>query len=138
MAWYYTRCWTFMFKLSSVSNDKELEWEIWAAPTQNSRIWPLGCRLCGSGGSIYNNDTKQNTLSAWTHNDRSINIPKGGLKLLKLRISQYHSSRIYFITPGWRVTRNLNLLSLTISEGANSNVTSNKCVCMTTMVLMPN
>jgi hypothetical protein len=27
--------------------------------------------LCGSGGSIYNKDTNQNTLSAYTHNDRS-------------------------------------------------------------------
>jgi hypothetical protein len=29
--------------------------------------------LCGTDGSIYNKETSQNTLSAWTHNDRFIN-----------------------------------------------------------------
>jgi hypothetical protein len=29
--------------------------------------------FCGPGGSIYNKDTNQNTLSACTHNDRSRN-----------------------------------------------------------------
>jgi hypothetical protein len=29
----------------------------------------LGHGLCGSGGSIYNKDTSQNTLSTCTHND---------------------------------------------------------------------
>jgi hypothetical protein len=43
IAWSYTRCWTLivMFNLSSMSNDKEGAYEIWAAPTQNSRIWQL-------------------------------------------------------------------------------------------------
>jgi hypothetical protein len=30
--------WLFMFHLSSMSNDKEGAYEIWAAPTQNSRV----------------------------------------------------------------------------------------------------
>jgi hypothetical protein len=49
-------------------------------------------------------------------------------------MSQQHPSRICFITPGWHVTRDLNLFSLTM--GANSNVSSNKCV--TIMALKPN
>jgi hypothetical protein len=36
-----------------------------------SDIAPLGHGMCGSGESIYNKDTNQNTLSACTHNDRS-------------------------------------------------------------------
>jgi hypothetical protein len=90
--------------------------------------------MCGYGGSIYNKDTNQNTLSVCTHNDRSSRIPLAGLKLSKPQISQQHPSRICFITPGWKVTRNLNLLSLTM--GANSNVSSNKCVAI--MALKPN
>jgi hypothetical protein len=43
-------------------------------------------------------------------------------------ISQKHPSRICFITPGWHVTRDLNLLSLTMGLWANSNVSLNKCV----------
>jgi hypothetical protein len=44
----------FMFHLSNMSNDKQgvFKQEIWAAPTQNSRIRPLGHGMCGSGGSI--------------------------------------------------------------------------------------
>jgi hypothetical protein len=36
-----------------MSNDKDGVYtqEIWAAPTQNSRISPLGHGLCGSGGT---------------------------------------------------------------------------------------
>jgi hypothetical protein len=34
-----------------------------------SDIVSLGHGLCGSGGSIYNKDTSQNTLSAYTHDD---------------------------------------------------------------------
>jgi hypothetical protein len=88
----------------------------------------LGHGLCGSGGSIYNKDTSQNTLylPACTHNDRSSKTPLAGLKLSKPQINQQHPSRICFITPGWHVTRDLNLLSLTM--GVNSNVSSNKCV----------
>jgi hypothetical protein len=40
----------------------------------------------------------------------------------------------FFITRGWHVSRNLNLLSLIM--GANSNLSSNKCV--TIMALKPN
>jgi hypothetical protein len=92
--------------------------------------------LCVSDGSIYNKDTSQNTLSACTHNDRSSNTSLVGLKLSKPQISQQHPSRICFITPGWHVTRNLNLLSLTMRVWENSNVSSNKCV--TIMALKPN
>jgi hypothetical protein len=35
-----------------------------STPTQNSRILPLGHGMCGSGGSIYNKYTSQNTLSS--------------------------------------------------------------------------
>jgi hypothetical protein len=41
-----------------------------------------------------------------------------------------------FISPGWHVTRNLNLLSLTIGVWANSNESLSKCV--TIMALKPN
>jgi hypothetical protein len=47
-----------------------------------------------------------------------------------------HPSRICFITPGWHVSRNLNLLSLTMGVWKDSNVISNKCV--TVMTLKPN
>jgi hypothetical protein len=86
--------------------------------------------MCGSVGSIYNKDTNQNTLSACTHNDRSRNTPMAGLKLLKPQISQQHPSRICFITPGWHINCNLNLLSLTMGLCENSNVSSNKCVIL--------
>jgi hypothetical protein len=91
--------------------------------------------MCGSGGSIYNKETRQNTLSACTHNDRSSSETLVGLKLLKPQISQQHPSRNCFITPGWHVTRDLNLLSLTMV--ANSNVSSNKCVNKKIMELKP-
>jgi hypothetical protein len=74
----------------------------------------LGHGLCGSAGYIYNKATSQNTFSACTQNDRSSNTPQLGLKFLKQQISQQHPSRICFITPGWHVTRDLNLLSLTM------------------------
>jgi hypothetical protein len=101
----------------------------------------LGHSLCGSGGSIYNKDTSQNTLSSCTHfhssctqNNRSINTSQVGLKFSKPQISQQHPSRICFITPGWNVTRDLNLLSLTMGTMVNSNVSSNvisnKCVIL--------
>jgi hypothetical protein len=60
------------------------------------------------------------------------------LKLSKPQISQQHPSRICFVTPGWHVTRDFNLLSFTMREGANSNVSSNKCVYKTIMALRPN
>jgi hypothetical protein len=98
----------------------------------------LGYGMCGSGGSIYNKDTSQNTLSACTHNHRSSNTTQAGLKLSKPQISQQHPSRICFITPGWHVTRDLNLLSLIMGIWANSNVSSNKCVFKTIMALKTN
>jgi hypothetical protein len=101
-----------------------------------SDILSLGHGLCGSGGSIYKKDTSQDTLSACTHNDRSSFQSLVGLKLSKPQLSQQHPSRICFITPGWHVTRDLNLLSLTM--GSNSNVSSNKCVCKKIMALKPN
>jgi hypothetical protein len=62
--------------------------------------------------------------------------PLAALKLSKPQISQQHPPRICFITPGWHVTRDINLLSLTM--GANSNVSSNKCVYKTIMALKTN
>jgi hypothetical protein len=62
------------------------------------------------GHSIYNKDVSQNTLSACTDNDRSSNTSLVGLKFSKPQISQQHPSKISFITPGWHVTRDLNLL----------------------------
>jgi hypothetical protein len=44
--------------------------------------------LCGSGGTIYNKDTSQNTLSACNHNDRSNSTTQVSLKLSKVKISQ--------------------------------------------------
>jgi hypothetical protein len=92
--------------------------------------------MCGSGGSIYNKDTGQNTLSACTYNHRYSNTSQFGLKLSKPHVSQQHPSKICFITPGWHVTRDLNLLSLTMGVCENSNVNS-KCE-LTIMALKPN
>jgi hypothetical protein len=50
--------------------------------------------MCRSGGSIYNNDTSQNTLSACTQNDRSSNTQLAGLKLSKTQISQQPETSI--------------------------------------------
>jgi hypothetical protein len=40
----------------------------------------------------------------------------GWFEIVKATISQQHPSRICFITPGWHVTRNLSLLSLTMGN----------------------
>jgi hypothetical protein len=96
----------------------------------------LGHSLCRYGGSMLNKNTSQNTLSACTHNDRSSNRPLVGLKSSKPQISHKHPSRICFLTPGWHITHDLNLLSLTM--GKNSNVSSNKCVCTTIMAFKTN
>jgi hypothetical protein len=56
------------------------------------------------------------------NHERSINKTQADLKILKPKISQKYPSRICFITPSGDVTRNLNLLSLTIRLWANSNV----------------
>jgi hypothetical protein len=60
------------------------------------------------------------------------------MELLKPQISQQQPPSICFITPGWHVTRDLNLLSLTMATGANSKVRSSKCVRKTIMALKPN
>jgi hypothetical protein len=103
-----------------------------------SDILSLFHGLCGSCGSIYNKDTSQNTLTDCTHNQRSRNLTQDSLKFSKPQISQQHPSRICLITPGWHVTRDLNLLSLIMRTGASSNVTSNKGTCVTIMALKPN
>jgi hypothetical protein len=74
---------------------------------------------------------KTHSLFALTMIDPAINT--GWLILSKPQISQQHPSRICFITPGWHVARDFNLLSLTM--GVDSNVSSNKCV--TIMALKP-
>jgi hypothetical protein len=51
-----------------------------------------------------------------------------GLKLLNPKMSQHHPSRICFTTSGWHITRNLNLLFLTLVWLENSNMrTKNVC-----------
>jgi hypothetical protein len=54
---------------------------------------PLDHGLIGSGGSIYKNDTIQNTLSACIHNIRSRNQSQAGLKSSKPQINQKYPSR---------------------------------------------
>jgi hypothetical protein len=80
--------------------------------------------------------TPAKTLSSYTHNDRSNITKQVVLKLLKPQISQHPPSRIYFITPGWHVTHDLNLLSLTMVGTANSDMSSNNRV--TIMALKSN
>jgi hypothetical protein len=128
--------WYSTCQVCQMTNKERKKYGLLPPKIAESDIVSLGHGLCGSGGSIYNKDTSQNTLSACTHNDRSRNAPLVGLKLLKLQIRQQHPSRICFITPGWHITHNLNLLSLTMWVWANSNVSSNKCV--TIMALKPN
>jgi hypothetical protein len=99
----------------------------------------LGHGMCGSGRFIYNKGTIQNTNSlcfAYTHNDRLSSTSYAGLKMSKPQISQQHPSRICFITAGWHITCSLNLFSMTIWVWENSNVISNKYVCMTIILLM--
>jgi hypothetical protein len=96
-----------------MSNDKEeanKQYGLLPPKIAESVNLSLGHGLCGSGGSIYNMETSQNTLSAWTQNDRSSNKPQVGLKTLKPQISQQHPSRICFITLCWYVTHDFNLL----------------------------
>jgi hypothetical protein len=76
----------------------------------------LGHGLYGSGGSIYNKDTFQNTLSttilALTLIEPEMNT--GWFEIFEAKIIQQHPSSSCFITPVWHVTRDLNFLSLTI------------------------
>jgi hypothetical protein len=97
----------------------------------------LGHGLCGSCA------TTPFTISipAKTHSLivlSMIDPATGCFEIVEAKISQQHPSRICFITPGWHVTWNLNLLSLTMAMGENSNVSSNKCVYKTIMALKPN
>jgi hypothetical protein len=98
----------------------------------------LGLGLCGSDASIYNKLSIQDTLyhPDWTYNDRSSGTTLNLLKLLKAKICQKHPSRIFFISPGWHVTHDLNLLSLIMR--VNSNVSSNEYVNKKIMALKPN
>jgi hypothetical protein len=60
----------------------------------------------------------------------------GWIEIVEATNKSATSIQDFFITPGWQVTRDLNLLSLTIGTKANSNVSSNKCV--TIMALKTN
>jgi hypothetical protein len=83
--------------------------------------------ICGSVRSIYNKN----------HSHTSRNQTQVALKLLKSQISQQHPSWICFITPGWHVTREFNLL---FDNGNNDEFKRpfKKCVCDTIITLMPN
>jgi hypothetical protein len=97
--------------------------------------------LYESGGSIYNNNTNQVILSACTDDDKSshrFHRIQTISKLLKPQISQQHPSRICFITLGWHITRDLNLLSLTMGVNKNSNLSLNNSVYKKIMALKSN
>jgi hypothetical protein len=99
----------------------------------------LGHGLCGSGGTIpftIGTPAKTHSLLAFTMIDPAIN--NGWFEIVETTNKWQHLSRVCFITPGWHVTRDFNLLSLTMGVWANSNVSSNKCVCKTIMSLKPN
>jgi hypothetical protein len=87
-----------------------------------SEIIFLGHDLYGSGGFIYNKHTSQNTLYASLLALTMIDPATGWFEVVKATNNSATSIQDCFITPGWHVTRNLNLLSLTM--GANSNVSS--------------
>jgi hypothetical protein len=95
-------------------NDKEgatsKKYGLLAPRIEESDTVSLGHGLCVSGGSIYNKNTRQNTLFTCTHIDRSSCPSHFGLKLLKPQISKQHPSKICFITPGWHVTHDLNFI----------------------------
>jgi hypothetical protein len=56
----------------------------WLAPTQNSRIWPLGHDLFGIAGHIDNKYEIQNTVSAYDHNEAVNNTQQTGLPLTRV------------------------------------------------------
>jgi hypothetical protein len=104
-----------------------------------SDLGSLGHGMCEYGGTTpftIRTPAKTHSLLALTMIDPAKTL--AGLKLSKPQISQQHPSRICFITPGWYVTRDLNLLSLTMGVWQNSNVSSNKSVNITIMALKPN
>jgi hypothetical protein len=95
----------------------------------------LGHGMCGSGGShpfTIRTPAKTHSLLALT----MIDPATGWFEIFEAKKSQQHPSRICFITHCWHITRDLNLLSLTMGDAANSNVNSKKCV--TIMALKPN
>jgi hypothetical protein len=65
-----------------------------------------------------------------------IDLATGWFEIVEATSKAATSIQDFFITPGWNVTCNLNLLSLTIGVWENSIVSSNKCV--TIMALKPN
>jgi hypothetical protein len=97
--------------------------------------WVMVCvDLVGPIPFTIRTPTKTHSLLALT----MIDPATGWFKLSKPQISQQHQSRICFITHGWHITRDLNLLSLTMGVWKNSNVSSNKCVYKKIMALQPN
>jgi hypothetical protein len=64
-----------------------------------------------------------------------IDSTTGWFEIVKAKNNAATSIQDFFITPGWHITRDLNLLSLTTGMWANLNVSSNKCV--TIMALKP-
>jgi hypothetical protein len=87
---------------------------------------------------MHNKDTSQNTLFSSLLALTMIDPATGRIEIVEATNKSANPSRICFITPvsGWHVTRDLNLLSFTM--GANSNVSSNECVCKTIMASKPN
>jgi hypothetical protein len=73
----------------------------------------LGHGLCGSGGATpfaIRTPAKTHSLIALTMIDPST----GWFEIVEATISQKHPPRICFLTPIWYVTRDLNLLYLTM------------------------
>jgi hypothetical protein len=93
--------------------------------------------MCGYGGSIYNKDTSQNTLSASLLALTMIDPATGWFEIFKETNKSAASIQDFFITPGWHVTSDLNLLFLTIGLLPNSNVSSKQCEHKTIMTLKP-
>jgi hypothetical protein len=106
MAWSCTRCWTLIAFIPG-------SWYMW---------------ICWVHLQWEHHPKHTLFSSACTEDDRSSNPSHSGLKLLEPQISKQHQSRISFITPGWHVTRDLNLLSLKMVTWADSNVSLNKYV----------
>jgi hypothetical protein len=104
-----------MFHLSSMSNNKEGAQEIWAAPTQNSRIRHYILCSCFLWicwvHSIYNKDTSQNTLSACERSRNALSVFRRDLLPSLVNLVQYYYSifrecngRLEFFFGGFRTT----------------------------------
>jgi hypothetical protein len=75
--------------------------------------------MCGSGGSIYNKDTSQNTLSASLLALTMIDPATGWFDIVKSTNKSATSIQDLFITPGWHVTRDVNFIvfdNMTVGE----------------------